>query len=157
MSLEGNVEQLGKPEVEDLHEAVRRDHDVLGFDVPVGDSGLVRFREARRHLPAEIENLFVAEGGVSQERPEVGTLNELHDDVMRFVFLPDIIDVDDVGMVQRRRGERFLFETPKSIGVRSELGKKNFQRHFPAELEVFGPIDLPHGACPNGRKDLVRT
>ena len=44
--------QLGEAEVEDLHAAVGRDHDVGGRDVPVQDPPLVRGLQALERLDA---------------------------------------------------------------------------------------------------------
>ncbi len=59
-------------------------------------------------------------------------------------MLADFIDRDDVGMVQRRGSSRFLFESTKTLGVRSHLLGQDFDSDLATELEIPGLVDLTH-------------
>jgi hypothetical protein len=49
-------------------------------------------------------------------------------------------------MIQRGRRHRFLFETPQSIFVGSEVDRENLQRNFAMQTSVFREIHLTHTA-----------
>ena len=54
------LDPLGQPEVEDLDVPVPRDEHVLGLEVPVDDSALVRRRESLRDLEPRSPSLASA-------------------------------------------------------------------------------------------------
>ena len=67
--------QLGEAEVEDLHEAVARDHHVLGLQVAMDDPGFVGLGQPLGQLHTDVEHVA---GG---ERPLVdhaGGASALH-------------------------------------------------------------------------------
>jgi hypothetical protein len=78
-------------------------------------------------------------------RNEVLALDVLHDEVIR----SDIIEMADVGVVERGDGAGFLGE---ALG---ELSIGNFDRDIAAKAIVVGTIDLAHAALAHQRKDLV--
>ena len=61
---------LARAEVQDLHRAARRDHHVLGLQVPVDDSGVVRRREAVRDLRGDRQS--ASSGAVPRGEPREG-------------------------------------------------------------------------------------
>jgi len=71
----------------------------------------------------------------------------LHDDVVR----TDVIDLADVGMVQRGDSAGLSLE---ALG---EFFARNFDGDDPVEPRVPRPVHLAHATCSDGRNDLVRT
>jgi hypothetical protein len=59
-------EELRETEIEDLHQPVGPQHDVLGLQVAVHDAGRVRHRESLRHLNSHIEDLANLERPAAQ-------------------------------------------------------------------------------------------
>jgi hypothetical protein len=132
------------------------------------DPGGVRFGEALGSL-----------GDVGQERAQAGRLvmdplferdafDQLHRDVVDRVCVgrltgtagcdprfPDLVNGDDVGVVQRGRGARFLHEPPGALLIANEMRRQHLQRDTAAEHRVMGLIDLAHAARPEWADDLV--
>lgn len=53
---------LRDSEIEDLDDAIRRDHDIRGFDVPVDDARLMGLREPLGHLNRDVQRFLDREG-----------------------------------------------------------------------------------------------
>ena len=77
-------------------------------------------------------------------------LEQLRHDVRRTLMLTDIIDGKDVGVVERRRRARLLFETPQPGRSRSPAGQ-DLDGHIAAQPRVARPIDFAHAAGPDER------
>ena len=149
--------QLRETEVEDLHEAVLRDHDVLGLQVAVDDAGLVRLREAARDLHREIERLLDGQRSAVDEVAQRPAVDELHREIRRGTGLADFEDRDDVRMIQRGRGARLERETREAFLVREEVFRQDLQRDLAAEPRVRRAVDLAHPAGAEPVDDLERT
>ena len=93
-------DQLGEAEVEDLHEAIVCDHQVLGLEVSMDDSGSVRLGKAIRHLRGELEKLLGGEWFPGKHCPECLAVDVLHGDVASAFVLADVVNGDDVRVVE---------------------------------------------------------
>src|SRR5438552_8624325 len=60
--------------------------------------------------------------------------------------LVDLMDGDDVGMIQRRRGLGFLHKAPHPIRMSSNIRGQNLQRNFAIELCVLLKVNFAHSA-----------
>ncbi len=131
-------------------------HDVVRFEIAVHDAGRVRLCEALGHLLQ-----------ITQELPEVAVLtmdlfaqgdaiNKLHcDEVKHFVSitleflsfvspswrfglcLTSLVDVRDVGVVQRSRGCGFLDEAAHAIVMGGNFGRQNLESNSAVQTRVF--------------------
>jgi hypothetical protein len=115
--------QLRQTEVDDLHEPVGPDHDVLGLQVTVNDARLVRLRQARHDLPADLQGR--PEGERSAVEPVAKRLSrdEFHDDVRLAVELSRLEDRDEVRMREGRGRPRFLYEPGERRWIGRVLGE----------------------------------
>src|SRR5215217_5039689 len=59
---------------------------------------------------------------------------------------PDVVDHAHVGMIKRRGGARFLFETMYAARISREFTRNQFQRDLATEVCVVCEIDLAHSA-----------
>ena len=126
--------ELREPEVEDLDVAVLRDHQVLGLQIPVDDSGRVRLGEALGDLDAVVEQLFRRQGiARDDELAQRLALDELHRDVEGTVGLADVVDREDVRVVQRRCGARLELETLAAVRIRCRCARKDLDRDLAPE------------------------
>ena len=147
--------ELGQAEVEDLDEAVLRDHEVLGLQVAVHDPGAVRFREAVGGLRGDAEERSRRQGAVGQNLAQRSSLDELHRDELDAVRGADVVDRDEIRVVQRRGRARFLLEALQPLGVRREGRRENLESELPTETRVARAIDLPHPARSERSHDFV--
>ena len=151
------LDELGQPEVEDLDEAVARDHQVLGLEVAVNDAGSVRLGRPSAICTAISRRRFVGTGSPeATSSRRVFPLDELHRDVRDSVRLADVVDGQDVRMVERRGRARLLLEALTAAGVGGQGLGQHLDRDLAPEPRVPRPIHLAHAAGAERREDLVR-
>ena len=159
------LSELGEAEVEDLGEAVGRDHEVAGLEVAVHDPCGVGLGEPLGGLRE-----------VAEQRPQVGSLlvddlgerlaaDHFHRDVVQRVrvgragrahgLAPDLVDGDDVGMAQRRGRPGLELEASDAVFVADEVGREDLERDIPPQRPILGQIDLAHPAGAERRDDPV--
>ena len=138
--------QLREAEVEDLHQAVARDHEVLGLEVPVHDAPGVGLGQGFRDLGGVVEELRHGEGAELEQLAERLALHELHGDVGRVVHPPDVVDRDDVRVVEGRGGPGLLLEPGEPLRAGRGLGPQDLDGHRAPQPDVLRAVDLAHPA-----------
>jgi hypothetical protein len=151
------LDQLGEAKVEDLDEPVLRDHEVLGFQIPVNNPRGVGLGESVGHLCADLEELAGGHRLLDDEVPQRPPLDDLHRDVDHSVRGADVVDSYDVGVVQRRGRARLLLEALAPLRIQRNLGGKDLDRDFASEPGVPGPIHLTHPTRAERRENLIGT
>ena len=149
--------ELGETEVEDLDEAVLRDHHVLGLEVPVHDPRRVGLGEPVRELRGEVQRLARGERAARDQLAQRAALDELHGDVAHAVVGADVEERDDVGVVERRGGARLLLEARATLGIGRDSGRQDLDRDLAPEPRVAGAEHLAHASRTDGSHDLIRT
>ena len=111
------------------------------------DAFVVRGFERARNLARDGESFVEWNGAFSDQAGQRGAFDQLHDEVIR----ADVVEVADVGMVQRGDGAGFTIE---ALGE-SFFG--DFDGDFAAEARVVGAVDLAHPARAEIGQDFVGT
>src|SRR2546429_3710951 len=145
------------PEVHDFHPPARQQHDVARLDVAVDDAALVRVAEAVGHLLGDIDRLDGGDRALQHPGAELDSLEKLHRHVGEVVFLPEIVDGDDMGMRELARGLGFEEETLVEFLAPFRVVRKDdgLQRDDAVESRVLGLVDDPHRAAAQLAEDLV--
>ena len=148
---------LGEPEVGQVGVVVGAEQDVGGLDVAVDDAARVRRVERAGHLGDDVRRAGRVAGGARRARACAGRrLDVAHRDVERpVVALARVVDRDDVGVVDRRRGARLADEAIAEVGVLGELRGDELQRDRAIEVELERSIDHPHAAAARDPQDAV--
>jgi hypothetical protein len=82
----------------------------------VGDAVVVRSREARGDLAAVLDRLAQREVSGGDDRAQRFALEKFGDDEYPALMLPQIVDVEDVGVIESGRGTGLAFESAKPVG-----------------------------------------
>ncbi len=82
-------------------------------------------------------------------------LQIFHGDERLAVFLANVVNGADVGMVQRGRGLRLPLETAERLGVLSDVVREEFKRNKTVQPGVFGFVNHTHPAAAQLRDNLV--
>ncbi len=153
--------QLDEAEVEDLHEAVGRHHDVVGLQVTVNDARGVGLGEALRDLRSDLEETARGEGvglAAQDQLPKRVAVDQLHDDVAQARGrLADVVDGDDVGVVQRGGGAGLLAEAAETVRVAGELLGQELHRDVAVQVVVARSPDLAHASSTQAGEELVSS
>ena len=79
--------------------------------------------------------------------------HELHGDEIDALVAGDVVDCDDAGVIERRRGLRLQHQAT-AIEAGCALGRKNLDRNEPVQVGVAGLVDDAHSALAEHLQDL---
>ena len=140
--------QPGNAEVHHLDGAVRQQHDVLGFHVPVDDAFGMGVVQCAEHLRGKMHGLFPGERAAAlfEVFLQRDAVHVFHDDVLELVRHRHIVHLDDVGMVQNGDGLGLVFKTAHQLLVVQKFFFQNLDSHRVAGLGILAPVDVGHAA-----------
>jgi hypothetical protein len=119
-----------------------RDQDVQRFQIAVRDAFAVRRVERVQNLRRVVDGLLQRKR--SAERSAV---DELHHEIIG----PDVVELADVRMIERRDESRFALESL------AERRTRHFDRHVAIEARIGRAVDVAHAAGSQEGVDPVRT
>jgi hypothetical protein len=157
--------QLGDPEVEDLGAQSAGDlgvgdqEDIVGLEIAVQDAGGVGGSHCAGDLADHAQRVGHGQRTVALEPGrQVGALEQLHDQVGGAVLgVAEIEDLDDAGVVDRRRRAGLVEEPIDDAVVVRDVGVEQLDRGAPAEQRVLAEVDRPHTAGPDRGEDAIRA
>src|ERR1700674_5143616 len=114
--------KLGQSEVEDLQAHVFSKENVVGLEVTMDEGMIVSGCEAPRDLNTVLDRLADRQRAAAQALAQSFSLEQFGNDVRRTVVRPNVVNRNNVGMVQTRRGARLLFEAPLAVSVIGKVG-----------------------------------
>src|SRR5438128_1434616 len=134
-------------EVDELHAAVRRDHDVLGLEVAVGDAVIVQVDERVGDLDREPGRGRDGEAALApQAVAEQLPLDVLHRQV-EAALLARAEDLDHGGMIQALPDLLFATEALVEDNVARVLEMRHLERDRVPVVEITRPEDGGHPAA----------
>ena len=101
---------LGESEVEELGVTVFGEEDVFRLEVAMYDAALVRCRQTVRDLQTDLDRLANPERTAIEALAQRLALQQLHDEIRRLGLHADVEHGENVGMIKRGDGARFLLE-----------------------------------------------
>ena len=122
-------------------------------DVP---EALEEVVEREAHLGDDPHRVGGIEPAIAVEHAaQVDALDPAHGDEQQAVGLGGVVDVDHVGVVDRRGELGLAHEALAEALVGGQLGADDLQRHRALEPEVDGPVDHAHAAAAAQGVDAV--
>src|SRR5271155_5272429 len=73
------------------------------------------------------------------------------------VVCPDVVDSENVRVIQRRDGSRFLFEAPQSVRIFCQPFGQHFDRNVASEPRIERSVHFSHAARAEQRNDFIRA
>src|SRR4029453_7141665 len=101
------------------------------------------------------EHLAEAQAVAWNERIQALPTHVLHHDEIVAVSRLDFVDRDDVRVIQRRGGVRFLDKPATTILVADAVCGQNLDGYLAVETRIARSIHLAHSACADEREDFV--
>ena len=131
-------------------------HDVIGLQVAMDDELFVRRRERQRNLVGDVERAMQCDGALLLDQVlEARPVEVLHDEVDPAVgHGAEVGDVDDVGVVDRRRGAGFAQESCDRLLELGKLKVEDFYCDLLADVHVLAAVHRAHTAP---AQDLVQV
>ena len=120
------------------------------------DAGFVRGAHRAPNLHDDVER-FVGVDAASRDPPleRLAFVVRHREEDAAVRRLIDFVNRANVGMVERRRGLRFVHEPLLRVAVLHERQRQEFQRHGALELGVFRLVDLAHAARAEQRQHAI--
>ena len=134
-------------EIKQLYNTSCRDEDVRRLQIAMNDSFGVRGFQRCRDLSRYAQGLSRGKSVRLFTGNNRSAVNALHNNVVG----TDIVNLADVGVIQRRDGFGF---TLKSL---AELRAGNFDRDEAIQPRVLSAVHFSHAARADGREDFVRA
>jgi hypothetical protein len=123
----------------------------------VDDARAVRPLERVGDLDAEPQDLLERQRPRVEAIRERAPFEELHDEVVDAVLVPDVVKRADVRMGQGRDGLRLALEARPRVGILRKMRGKDLDRDETVEPRVARAIHLAHAPGSERGDDLVRT
>jgi len=109
------------------------------LEVAVHQALLMDGREGVGDLRAEVQEQIGGPGACEQPA-QVLPLDQLHHDVGERALLADVVDGDDVRVVERRGGPRFLLDARKGVGMMLDAPPDDLDRDIASQTGVEGAV-----------------
>ncbi len=149
------VGALGQAEVEDLDVAIRQDEHVVGFQVPMHDALLVRRGHALGDLQRIAQGLALGNRRGGELGAEGLPFQKLGYGVGDAALSSEVEDRQDVGVRERRDGQRLALEARDKFAVLGQAGRQNLDGDVAAKFLVVRPVDFTHAAHADPVQDPV--
>ena len=130
-------------------------HNVFRLDIAMNDAPRVRLSQRLGHLFGNGNGLAQIGAAIFEPRRQGFALNVLKDDKAVVAFLADIVNRTYVRVVESRRGSCLAKEALPREFVGSDLGGKELDCDFAAELTVFRQINYAHAAPAKLLEDAI--
>ena len=145
-------EALGDAEVENLHDAVVADHDVLGLHVPVHQAPVVGGAERASRIDHPPQLRLPGDLRVADEGAQALADHQLHRDEQLPIGLAHVEHRDGVGVVERRGGPRLAHDASlrvgRHVGVGGPLDLEHLERDAAVQARVVRLVDAGHAPLP---------
>ena len=108
-------------------------------------------------LNRDLQCLIQRYGATSEALGERFTLEVFHNEKIRLLLAPDVVQSADVRMIQCGDRLRFTFESLLHFGIVGKLRRQHLDRHRAIQAGIRRFVDFAHPAGANWRDDIVRS
>ncbi len=130
--------------------------DIAGFDVPVQDALLVGKAQTGNRLLQPEPDLAGRLGALGPQNLAQGlAAHQFHNNVVVGIGDADIVDRHNIGMFQAGQNAGLPLEETGGFRAGREFFVENFDRNFPFQADVNGPIDDTKAALAQESLDLI--
>src|ERR1700674_149890 len=131
------------------------DENVCRLDVAVHDAGSVSGVERVGDVDRYGEENFRFERPPANAMFKRQAVQKLHGQEEMAVFLPNLMDRADIGMVEGGSGEGFAAETLQCLGLLRDIVGEKLKGDKSAKGDVFGLVNHAHAAAAEFLDDAV--
>ena len=131
--------------------------EVLGLQIAVDDTLVVRRRETACHLHRDINRLLHWQGAVHKLGAKCLSVEQLGDDEELPIVHAGIMNREDVRVGDRGDGFRFPLQARALSGVVRDAVRQQFDGDVAIEPRVAGLVDLAHPTRAEGGENFIRS
>src|SRR2546421_5898406 len=111
------LREFSYSEVENLHAPIFGDEEVVGLQIAMNDSFLMRGGETVRDLTSVVGHAALGQRAAAHSLAHGLALEQLRDNIGRTIMRADVMHDEDVRMIERARGAGLLLESLQSFFV----------------------------------------
>ena len=137
-------------EVENLYATIFGDEDVVGLEIAMNDSFLMRGRQTAGDLARIVDRSTLCKRRPSHSLAHGLALEQLRDNIGRAIVRADVMHDEDVRMIERARGAGLLLESLQSFFVIRVRRRQNLDRDIASQTRVARAINFAHPASAEG-------
>ncbi len=82
-------------------------------------------------------------------------LQQLGNHERRPVVLTDVVNAENIGMIERGNGTRFLLKTPQAVGIGGEGSGQNLDGDIASQALIACAVNFAHTAGADQRNEFV--
>jgi hypothetical protein len=135
--------------VENLDPAVARQQDIIRFEIPMRDAGIVGRRQTIGDLRHYLHRLALREMGVVERFA-------LHD-LGHHVVVANIKNTQNIGMIQSGHRAGFFFESMAARRVMRNIRGQHLHGDIAVQTRIASAVNLAHTSGADRSDNLVRT
>ena len=121
------------------------------MDDPCG----VSFRQPFRQLMRQGDQPRHRQATGGEQRAQRIAVHPLHREVGKALLASDVVNGEDVRVVQRGRGARFLLEAPEAVSIGRDVGAQDLDRDRAVQPRIARLGHLAHSAGADRRENFV--
>ena len=123
-----------------------REHGIIRLEISMDDAAFMRGLEEGGDLDADLQELLDRERALAYAIAERLTIDQLHNQAVDPVFVADVIESAEVGVVERGDGPCLPFEAGEQLLVFRQGRRQDLDRDLAIEAVVSCTPDLAHTA-----------
>ena len=131
------------------------DENVCRLDVTVNDALGMRGVQPVGDVYCEYKKLFQFQRLPLNLVLQSHAVEKLHADERFAIFLAEVVNRADIGVVKRRGGLCFALKSAQNHGIAGHVVRQKFQRDKAVQASVFGLVDNTHSAAAELFRDAV--
>ena len=150
------VFERGYAEIPDFYCPVAQQHDVLGLDIAVDDTALMRVHKGFCDLLCKMQDLAPRERAFFiHVLPERDAVYKFHNYVLDNIAVADVIDRDNIGVRQHCDRVRLRAESASELLVRRRIVAHYLHCDISVEPVVKRLVNDRHSALADNLKNIV--
>ena len=131
--------------------------DIRRLDVAMHDPFRMRSIQRIRHLNSQVHHSIGFQRPSRDEVLERGSFQIFHDNEGLAVFLANVVNGADVGMVQGRSRLRLALKTAQRLRIAGDFIRQELERNKAVQPGVFRLVHHPHAAAQLFQNPVVRN
>ncbi len=146
---------MREAEVQHLHRAVCRDHDVARLEITMNHTRFVRCFHAGCNLHRDLKRIIHRQRATIKTIGQCFAFDVFQHEILLVVGFLDAVDTCDVRVIELRQHLGFALKAREPIGILRQFLRQGFDRDIPLQPRVACEVHHTHPAAPELAGDLV--
>ena len=137
---------FGQSEVKNFDPAVFGDEDVVGLQIAMHDTFIVRRGKPASHLHRVVGHAALRQRSGVHFFAQRLAFKQLRNQIVEITLCAYVVNGENIGMVDRAQHAGFMLEALQTVWIAGESFRQNLDRDFACQTGVARAIDFAHAA-----------